>query len=129
MMSSAFAMVLVAAMAVPGIGPEKVSGEMDQGLDLRGEWEALWWNDEGIISWFCFDALCFDVVDEGRGKLRATMWQGRQLGIYQRQGDQLNICLRDAEDGRPTSFKGGDGQDLFILHRVKPRKRSPGRLL
>jgi hypothetical protein len=45
-----------------------------------------------------------------------------QLGIYQRHGSRLMICLRDAKVGRPTSFKGGDGQSLLILHRVKPRK-------
>ena len=37
-MSSALAMVLMAAM-VPGNGPEMVSGEVEQGLDLSGEWE------------------------------------------------------------------------------------------
>ena len=40
-MSSALAMILMTAMVVPGNGPEKVSGEVEQEqrLDLSGEWE------------------------------------------------------------------------------------------
>ena len=45
-MSSALAMVLMAAMTVPGNGPEKVSGEVEKRLDLRGEWEGVWWIDQ-----------------------------------------------------------------------------------
>jgi hypothetical protein len=37
-MSLALAMILAAGMTV-GNGPEKVSGEVKQKLDLRGEWE------------------------------------------------------------------------------------------
>jgi hypothetical protein len=38
---SALAMILTAAMVVPGDGPEKVSGELCRmrRLDLRGEWK------------------------------------------------------------------------------------------
>ena len=138
-MSSALAMVLTAAMAVPANGPEKVSGEVEQGLDLRGEWEGLLWKEQGDFIWVGYRDLVgvkglsyregelvyrrrFNVVDEGNGMLRATLGRMERLGIYQRQSDRLIICLRDAENGRPTSFKGGNGQHLLILHRVKPRK-------
>ena len=129
----------LAAMAVPGSGPESISAEMVQGLDLRGEWEGLWWKEQGDFIWVGYRDLVgvkglsyregelvyrrrFNVVDEGNGMLRATLGRVERLGIYQRQSDRLIICLRDAENGRPTSFKGGDGQSLLILHRVKPRK-------
>jgi len=45
-MSSAFAMILMATMAVPGNGPEKVSEEVEQRLDVSGEWEGVWWLDQ-----------------------------------------------------------------------------------
>jgi hypothetical protein len=38
---STLAIVLTAAMVVPGNGPEMVSWEMEQGLDLSGEWEGV----------------------------------------------------------------------------------------
>ena len=114
------------------------SGEVEQGLDLRGEWEGLLWKEQGDFIWVGYRDLVgvkglsyregeldyrrrFNVVDEGNGMLRATLGRVERLGIYQRQSDRVIICLRDAENGRPTSFKGGDGQSLLILHRVKPR--------
>jgi hypothetical protein len=45
---SALAMILTAAMAVPRNGPENVSGEVEQGLDLREEWEGIAWSDNTI---------------------------------------------------------------------------------
>jgi hypothetical protein len=36
---STLVLILAAGTTVPGSGPEKVSAEMVQGLDLRGEWE------------------------------------------------------------------------------------------
>jgi hypothetical protein len=47
---SALAMILVAAMGLPGDGSEKVSGEMEQGLDLRGTWEGTYSTD-GMQIW------------------------------------------------------------------------------
>ncbi|MGH7221633.1 MAG: hypothetical protein ACRELF_00220, partial [Gemmataceae bacterium] len=44
---SAVAMILTAAMVVPGSGPEMVSGEMEQGLDLGGEWKGIWGGAQG----------------------------------------------------------------------------------
>lgn len=39
---SALAMILTAAIVVPGDVPEKVLGEIEQRLDLSGEWEGTW---------------------------------------------------------------------------------------
>ena len=48
-MSSALVMVLMAAMAVPGNGPEKVAGEVKQELDMNGRWEGTFLNVGGIM--------------------------------------------------------------------------------
>jgi hypothetical protein len=43
-----YVMILAAGMAVPGIGPEKVSGEMrEPRLDLRGEWKGTYGAKDG----------------------------------------------------------------------------------
>jgi hypothetical protein len=125
-------LVLMLAMVVPANGPEKVSAEMEQGLDLRGEWEGVYCYEGYAPSDFWLDGRSvgprgeistspFELVDEGEGRLRLT-WADRYLGIYRQEGDQLMICFRNVEEGRPTSFRTGDGQTLLILHRVKPRK-------
>jgi hypothetical protein len=135
-MSSALAMVLTAAMAVPGNGPEKVSGEVEQGLDLRGEWEGTWRNpgwpgeaDDLIylsgtkfsisVKGSPFISFYHTIVDEGDNKLRFS--EGL-AGIYRQDGGRITICLRAADKGRPTDFQAGNGQHLITLHRVKPRK-------
>jgi hypothetical protein len=141
-MSSALGMVLMAAMAVPGNGPEKASGEVEQGLDLRGKWKGVWKSDKAEYevnqlgegwSWGSWsyqrlpkDAPCLilipDIADEGESKLRLT-WVGDPcVGIYKQDGDRLTICFCDARKSRPTSFRAGNGQELLILHRVKPGK-------
>jgi hypothetical protein len=136
---STLVLVLATAMVVPGSGPEKVSGEMEQGLDLRGEWEGVWKSDtdeyevhqiggKGAWSYRRLPRgkrgpiyLTPDVADEGKGRLR-LMWGVPCLGIYEQDGDCVTICFRDARKGRPTSFRAGDGQHLLIIHRVKPHK-------
>jgi uncharacterized protein (TIGR03067 family) len=67
----------------------------------------------------------YRMADEGRGKVRLT-WNGwlrdtpmACLGIYRWDGDQLVICFREDKQGRPTSFRSGDGQHVLILRRVK----------
>jgi hypothetical protein len=131
-MSSALAMVLMAAMAVPGNGPENVSREVEQRLDLSGEWEGIYTTDKEqtlrvhlnryrvrLENDDCDFAFDNSMVDEGRGRLR---FQGL-LGIYQQDEERLIICLgRIGTHERPTSFRIGNGQSLLILHRVKPRK-------
>ncbi len=133
---SVLAMILTAAMMVPGDGPEKVSGEMVQErLDLRGEWEAIlfhggkivsgqarilrgllvtWEGKGGRGSFFWSDVP----VDEGKGKFRI----GDSLGIYQYDGNRLRICFDDGAGDRPTSFLPGKNRVYLILHRVKSSK-------
>jgi hypothetical protein len=126
--------------AVPGSGSEKVSGEMERGLDLSGEWEGTWKDGQKevwevrfgggkLVATHKNGAIAVRVeqewmsFDEGRGK----MWMklggvSDHLGIYKQEGSRLDICYCLASMGRPTSFRSGDGQNLLILHRVKPRK-------
>jgi hypothetical protein len=131
-MMPALAMNLMVAMAAPGNGPEMVSWEVEQGLDLRGRWEGVYCYEGYAPSDFWLDARDagprggistspFELVDEGEGRLRLT-WADRYLGIYRQEGDQLMLCFGNVEEGRPTSFRTGNGQWLLILHRVKPRQ-------
>ena len=140
-MSSALAMVLMVAMAVPGNGPEKVSGEVEQErLDLRGEWRGeLRSKSHGVppmshevelaggrvrlrahgktIS----DAPC-QITDEGSGRLRIKVRHLESLGIYRWDGDRLTISYKLNDLGWPNSFRVDEDQSLLILHRVKPGK-------
>ena len=139
-MSSALAMVLTAAMAVPASGPEKVSAEMEQGLDLRGEWEGVWWNashEAGQVEWtrdgwitgkFSYNRFqylhCDMIRDEGAGQFRYERFDGDRevFGIYRQDGDRLVLCIGRTGAGRPASFTPDDHRCLLILPRVKPRK-------
>ena len=40
-------------------------------------------------------------------------------GIYQLDGDQLKLCIREKGTGRPTEFKGSDGLVFVTLKRGK----------
>ena len=137
-MSSAVAMVLVTAMAIPGSGPEKLSGETERGLDLRGHWRVTYSCISGqtdkwlaIVEGGHFNLRSEDktltinygeVRDEGCGDIRWTGGPRELLGIYRQDGDQVIVCLREANSGRPTSFSTKDNQDIMILRRVKPHK-------
>ncbi|HWG45449.1 MAG TPA: hypothetical protein VN688_21985 [Gemmataceae bacterium] len=133
-MSSALAMVLMATMAVPGNGPEKVSGEMEQWLDLSSEWKgirrgSLVEEHIGLINGRLVELvnqfalpLGEKVIDEGGGRFRVRLWDKDFLGIYCQEGTKLTICFRYAHEGYPTSFEVGKHQPLLILHRVKPGK-------
>jgi hypothetical protein len=49
---SVLAMLLTAAMVIPGNGPERVSGETEQSqgqrVDISGSWEGIAWSDNSI---------------------------------------------------------------------------------
>jgi hypothetical protein len=116
--------VLLAAGVVAGSGTEKVSAEVDQRLDLRGEWVVIWEDasgrrreDEtpGIVD-------LGPVVDEGRGKFRLQVGGEDHLGIYTWEAGRLLLTFGPASQGRPTSYRGGEGQFLFILRRVPAKK-------
>lgn len=141
---SALAMILTAAMAVPGDGPEKVSGEIaeQQRLDLRGEWKGklskydrkygeiaakvhlsggrLKAEDNAKPDEFVAD-VPVSFIDEGDGKFRLRLDEDQlYLGIYRQEGDRLIACFGDKH--RPNEFKLTERRGLIILHRAKSRK-------
>lgn len=120
---SALAMILTAAMVVPGDGSEKVPMEMVQGFDMSGEWKA-WWRDDkwGVGIETAPHKLLSNTVFEGGNKLRMTYRGGCHLGIYKQEHNRIVICLRELGCGRPTDFRVKLDEELLILHRVKFRK-------
>ncbi len=131
---SALAMILTAAMVVPGDGLEKVSGEMEQRLDLSGEWFGT--RDDGCVAsdilllpgrgtvcvGGCGVADLFVCFDRGHGVADVKWGSEKFLGIYRQQGDSIIICFRAPSRGRPTAFRSGDDRILFTLHRIKSSK-------
>lgn len=137
---SALAMILTAAMAVPGDGPEKMSGETErkqQPLDLKGQWKAVvYWKGQVIKGeaaivdgqlqvkehWYNhIHIIRFGrVVDEGHGNLHLD---SGNLGIYEQDGNELRICVSTFKDkSRPTSFRAAEKQCLLILSRLPSTK-------
>jgi hypothetical protein len=137
-MSSALAMVLMAAMTVPGSGPEKVSSDVDERLNLGGQWTVTYHCVSGqtdewvaIVEGGHFKLRSKDktltinfgeVQDEGRGNIRWTGGPRELLGIYRRYGDRVIISFREASTGRPKYFNTEKDQDIIILDRGKPAK-------
>jgi hypothetical protein len=133
---STLVLVLTAAMMVPGDGPEKVSWEVEQKLDLSGEWEGTFWdsqskNKEGWTvklsdDWLVFERgadtyrMLWQMTDEGGGKVKLKLWRTVYVGIYRQESDRVLIALCDIKKARPVSFPLGDDQSFLILHRAKP---------
>jgi hypothetical protein len=130
-MSSALAMVLAAGMAVPGSGPEKVSGKTVQLLDLRGEWEGTWINSFGPAdvklrgNWLRLGGrftVRFSYSDAGEGKLRLVIADYPRTALYRRAGSNIIICWSTHGKEWPDSIRVTENQEIYILHRVKPGK-------
>jgi hypothetical protein len=135
---STLVLVLAAGMTIPGDVPKEVSWEVEQGLDLRGQWEGVWYwpcgmNDNmtlcrGTLTLgACGPLRTSNIVDEGGGLCRLSAHGWVMPGIYQQQSDRVIICFRrmysrEDKDKRPTSFQRTSEQHLLILHRVKPAK-------
>lgn len=144
---SALAMILTAAMTVPGDGPEKASSEVaysPEPLNLRGEWKLILQvkdkESEPKTEMTIKNGWMEARSPQGRvgshvkmlfnqgGKVRFRWMTGAYHGIYQQQGDRLMLCLRKYDDddkggeGYPTSFRASADQALIIFHRVKPHK-------
>lgn len=138
---SALAIILTAAMAIPGNGPEMELGEVaeTQRLDLSGEWEGLWEPGDGTIWQAELEDCRFEatrgngpqvwfqvweqhITDEGGARIRIEVGCHVHLGIYKQQNDRIVVCYGKHGQARPTSFRAVDGQSLLMLHRVKPRK-------
>jgi hypothetical protein len=142
---SALAMILTAAMMIPGDGPEKTSGkvsEKERGLDLKGKWEGslgiklpdgspstvpVTYQDGKLTAGDLEEAEAVKMkvlfIDEGHGKCwcRYAATGKDALGIYKWQRDQLFICISEGK-GRPTNFMVEETSTLLTLHRIKPRK-------
>ncbi|HTU17870.1 MAG TPA: hypothetical protein VMG10_07375 [Gemmataceae bacterium] len=139
---SALAMILTAAMAIPGNGPEMEPGEIAQGLDLSGEWDGTLKLPGGALTFRLSKgrmlvktaeltepvAIPVSFTDEGAGKVR---WRSNNkkslLGIYRQEGDRIIASFR--RDRYPKVIQVTNEQSLLILRRVKPRKCLPGGFL
>ncbi len=130
---STLVLVMAAGMAIPGDVPREAMEEIEQGLDLRGQWEGRLGIEPGSTPVASYkdgrltvirpDGPCsvaMKVIDEGGGKCRCRLAGQEVLGIYQWQGEQLVLCIGRHEK-RPATFQIEDGL-LLILHRVKPSK-------
>jgi hypothetical protein len=124
---SVLAMILVAGMAV-GDGPERVSGEVERGLDLSGEWEGTFREKgkEAARAWLKRGVLIVEVkrratipvqfADDGHGMFRMRM-RGKppwSPGDYE-MGDGSVVL----------TFRAGpirDNEIVIALKRVKPAK-------
>lgn len=105
-------------------------------LELNGDWEGSWRHAQGRLmpagvsslegndiigimdGGYIFIRIA-SIRDEGSGRFRIAMGQGF-LGIYKQKGDRVVLCFRQAREGYPTLLRGGDGQHLIRLRRVKP---------
>jgi hypothetical protein len=144
-MSSALALVLMAGMAVPGDGPEKVSGEVVEPRPLAGN--KLWqqrvaWRGRRASGEFYHlveggklflasvvpQRVRYLVVDEGQGRLSLQDVTGQIIyhGIYSRGTDDIIISFCDAKYKRPTSFRevGEREHRLYLFHKT-PRPNLP----
>lgn len=143
---SALAMILTAAMMVPGDGSgwEKTFAEVVAApapLDLRGEWKGRVLvkdkENESEVEVTITNGR-MQVQSEGRsvggdlevlfnreGKVRFKWATKTCHGIYRQEGDRFVLCLQQDDKygaGYPTSFRAGTDQTLSIFHRVKPGK-------
>jgi hypothetical protein len=126
---SAFVMVLAAGMAV-GNGPEKVSGEVEPGLDLHGKWAGSIGIEPGFTPPASYEdgrltvirpdgphSATLKLIDQGEGKCKCRIAGDEALGIYQWKGQQLVLCIGRHEK-RPSTFRLEDGL-LFTLRPVR----------
>jgi hypothetical protein len=125
---SALAMILTAAMAVSGDGPERVSGETRQiKLDLRGEWKLEF--DGGTLESLSREELlrALRIQDMGEGKLRMALpksYKGDLVfipytGTYRQEKDRVVIHFRMVVEKTPTAFRDHFRRGCIILHRIK----------
>jgi hypothetical protein len=133
---STLAMILTAAMVVPASGPEKESGEVQQGLDMSGEWKGSLRGSDGGFAWVRLTEGIMEITedsgegfgpsvsftDEGEGNFSVRIGDHVHLGVYHQEGDRFVACYGEGSH-RPASFQPTHKTELLlILHRVKPRK-------
>jgi hypothetical protein len=123
-------MVLAAAMTVPGSGPEKVSWEMEQGLDLRGRWEGTWETREwqrkvvfsgGKLKMYSNVETESDCVFTDAGSAAVVMELDglTYRGTYRIEGDKIVFRVRFTP--RRTVL-AKSRRIILTLHRVKSGK-------
>jgi hypothetical protein len=129
---SALAMILTAAMVVPGDGPEKVSGEIKKGerLDLRGKWKLEF--GAGTLETLTREELirALRIQDMGEGRLRMALpksYKGDLVfipytGTYRQERDRVVIQFRMVVEKTPTAFRDHYRRGYIILHRIKSDK-------
>ncbi len=138
---SALAMILAAGMTV-GSGPEQVSGETEQRLDVRGKWEGYHFllfgeSSERVqlqgeeLKVALPDGLYatheIEFTDKGRGSVHIILAVGgvvtcRFRGVYRYEGDRLIICYGKPGIPENPSIWADIGQHFLVFRRVKPRK-------
>jgi hypothetical protein len=110
-------------------------------LNLRGNWKGdcrladgqfetaySWFKQGGVIMFEGSDSFAGSLpvdsfLDAGGGRFSLRPKDGPgYLGIFRQDGNLAVLCFRPTAEGYPTSFRGGDGQYLLTLRRVKPRK-------
>jgi hypothetical protein len=133
---SAFVLTLAAGMAMAD-RTSPVSSEVEQRLDLSGEWVGTWEGPDatpgqltsgGGILIGHGDPRGLRVLDttlatdEGGGRFSVAAGGQVFVGIYRWEGPHLVLCFCHVGRGRPTLFCSGPGQHLLRLRPVKPGK-------
>ena len=123
-------LVMICAGLASGNCPHGVSSDVvAQLLFLGTEWEGTCCFANGIsqrvtldgstvvyYAWSCLTICKWTITDEGGGNIRVVEAGRCYLGIYKNGPRFVTLCLREVRLGRPTSFKPGDGQQLYTLH-------------
>lgn len=133
-------MILMAGMTVPGDVPKEGMGEIEERLDLHGEWEGVMIRRKEILPVRYAEGEIIFTLKPGHvsmvratftevGPGRLTVGVGQMLqAIYHTSEDRnrVTICISLKGDASPpSSFKANHEQQLLILHRVKSTKPSP----
>lgn len=123
--------------------PRTVSSDMkyeQQPLNLRGQWKGTWRHAQGFVMPASLSAsedgrimgildagVIFihvdSIIDEGEGTFRIKEGKGF-VGIYKVRKESIALCFRPSVQGYPRVFRGGDGQHLLILRRIKTEKNN-----
>jgi hypothetical protein len=126
-------MVLAAGLAMSD-RQVAVSSEVEERLDLSGEWEGTWTTSKADSfavrlsgRWLAVSDVPGGLTvvrapillkDGGGGRFAVCLAHVNHHGIYTWEKGGLLMCFREGRQGRPTSFHGGDGQHLMRLRRV-----------
>ncbi len=133
---SALAMILAAAMAVPGAGPEKVSeGKIQKRLDLRGRWELnLATELLGNISAGIYSEeelrRMLRIHDDDGENIQMSIPKVGKAGLvfvpctatYRKTGDCMEIRFHIIPEKTPAEFRDHIPEGRLILVPCRPCK-------